>query len=200
MRRKEGDALRLFNGRDGEWRAELSALGKKSAQAIVQEQLFPQPPPGRAIHLVFAPIKKNRMDFLIEKAAELGATHIHPVLTQNTEIRQLNEERINAQLIEAAEQCERLTVPALAPLQKLDRLLGDWPQNVPLYACIERYDAPLLKDISATGDAAILVGPEGGFTADEAALLTSRPFIRPVSLGTTILRAETACLKALSLL
>lgn len=195
MRRQQGDALRLFNGRDGEWLTTLTAVDKKRAEATPSQCLRPQPPRSREIHLLFAPIKKARMDFLIEKAAELGATHLHPVITSHTEVRQLNEERLRAQLAEAAEQCERLDVPALAPAQKLAALPANWDAAIPVYACIERDETlPLLQSRSLPDKAAFLIGPEGGFAPDEIEMLAKMPFIRPVSLGPVIYRAETTAL------
>lgn len=200
LRRKEGDALRLFNGRDGEWLARLAALDKKGARAQAQSRLLPQPAPPRAIHLLFAPIKKARLDFLIEKAVELGATHLHPVITRYTEVRQINQSRIAQQIIEAAEQCERLDISSIAPAQTLEALLQAWDRNVPLYACIERTESPALRELAIKGSAALLVGPEGGFAPEEKGMLHNLDFITPVSLGERVLRAETACIKGLSLI
>ena len=115
---------------------------------MLQEQLRPQPEKQLKTALIFAPIKKNRFDWMIEKAVELGVTDFYPVLTQNTEVRKLNEERLQAQIFEAAEQCERLDIPALHSLRKLETLLGEWDKNRTIFACIERYDAaPLARPI-----------------------------------------------------
>lgn len=198
LRQGEGDTLRLFNGRDGEWRATLTAIDKKSARAVPQEQIAGQPDNAPRIHLLFAPIKKTRLEWLIEKAVELGATDLHPVLTQNTEMRHLNTERLVAQIIGAAEQCERLDVPALHPLRSLDEALQDWDKTIPLYAALERADMPLLSDMNTPAPCAVLIGPEGGFTAEEKDRLLANPAIQPVSLGPRILRAETAALYVLS--
>lgn len=199
MRRQPGDRLRLFNGRSGEWLAALTTADKKQATARLEKQLLPQPPQGRETHLLFAPIKKARMDFLIEKAVELGATHLHPVITQYTEVRQVNEERLRAQIVEAAEQCERLSVPALAPAKKLATLVSGWDKAIPVHACIERAeDAPLLQDCALGERAAFLIGPEGGFAPEEIEMLRRIPAVRPVSLGSSIYRAETAALICLA--
>jgi len=199
MRRKPGDQLRLFNGRDGEWLATLETLDKKAAIAVPVRLLRPQPQQNRQVHLLFAPLKKARMDILIEKATELGVTHLHPVLTRNTEVRQINEDRLRAQIIEAAEQCERLDIPALVPIKDLTALAG-WDKTIPLYACIERREGLPLLHVCKFGDTmAFLIGPEGGFSEDEAEKLAALPFISAVSLGDTVYRAETAALVCLAL-
>ncbi len=194
LRRNEGDRLLLFNGRDGEWLAALTALGKKEAVAVPEKCLRPQPAPQGETHLIFTPIKKARLDFLIEKAVELGATHLHPLITARTEVRHINEERVQAQMIEAAEQCERLAVPRLSRPVSLAALPGSWDRAIPVYACIERRDAPQLKDCDIPDKAAFLIGPEGGFSPEEIAMIEKMPFSKPVSLGETVYRAETAAL------
>lgn len=202
LRRKEGDSLRLFNGRDGEFSATLEKIGKKEAIARINDQIMPRPPAPPRIHLVFAPLKKARMDMLVEKAVELGATDLHPVLTERTENRHLNLERLNAQAIEALEQCERLEKPAIHPPEKLETLLARW-QGPPLLACIERAEAPFLADILMPGDRAahaVLIGPEGGFSPRETDMIMKVQACRPVSLGPVILRAETAVFYVLSLI
>ncbi len=196
LRQSPGDGLRLFNGRDGEYRAVLDSVDKKSVTARCETLIRPQQDTIFSIHLFFAPIKKARLDFLIEKAVELGATHLHPIITQNTEIRVLNEDRLRLQIVEAAEQCERMDIPVLSPLQKLEDLPQFWTGET-ILACIERHDAQPLKTETAH---AILIGPEGGFTESETAFLNSLDFIRPVSLGPRILRSETAVCAALSLI
>lgn len=198
IRKQPGDELRLFNGHDGEWLAALSTISKKDAQANIREQIAEQTKTTPEIHLLFAPIRKARMDFLVEKAVELGVTHLHPVLTQNTENRQINEERIQTQIIEAAEQCERLDIPVLHGPQKIEGLTNDWKNNITIYACIERDDSPLLKNALSGAPYAFLIGPEGGFTIEEKDFLSTHEFIKPVSLGAQILRSETAAILALS--
>ena len=197
LRKSEGDQVRLFNGRDGEWVYSLSAMGKKGAEARSHEPIRPQTQQGRKIHAYFPPIKKNRMDFMIEKAVELGVTDLHPIITQNTETRKINEERLKAQIIEAAEQCERLDLPVLHPLVDIFTALNTC--KFPVYAAIERMDTPTrIGDERA--DIAVLIGPEGGFTAEEIHRMMALPKLKAVSLGDNILRAETALLKLLSLL
>lgn len=200
LRRNEGDKVRVFNGKHGEWLCTLSIHSKKSATACLIQQLLEQPVLTRRIHLLFAPIKKQRNDWLIEKAVELGVTDFHAILTQNTEVRKIKEDRLKAQIFEAAEQCERLEIPILHPVQKWDRLLSKWDKDIPVLSCIERYDAKPIADIAHNhieSDIAILVGPEGGFTKEEREALAKQSI--PVSLGNTILRCETAVVKALIL-
>ena len=198
LRRKAGSKVRLFNGQDGEWRVILQNINKKSADVLCEEQLIPQPASTQRIHLIIAPIKKNRMDWLIEKAVELGVTDIHPVLTQNTEIRKIKPERIEHQIIEASEQCERLNIATLHDLTKLDNLFETWPKEIEIKACLERCEGQALSNTNEDMDIAILIGPEGGFTAQEKEKIIQ--YATPVSLGSNILRTETATLKALSVL
>jgi 16S rRNA (uracil1498-N3)-methyltransferase len=200
MRMDEGAQLRLFNGHDGEWRGEITQIGKKQTHITLHEQLKTQPTSTSAIHLLFAPIKKQRLDILIEKSVELGVTHLVPIITDHTENRHIKPERINAQIIEAAEQCERLDLPTLESAMSLKQKMVNWPQeysDIPLLWCAERRgNAPHLRDID--NPRAFLIGPEGGFSADECALLEKTAYIQPIHLGTRILRAETAALFCLS--
>lgn len=199
MRAGEGDFVRLFNGRDGEFVGKITTATKRAVTITATERLLKQPAPPRRVHLMFTPLKKERLDFLIEKAVELGATDLHPVLTQNTDIRKINEDRIKAQIVEAAEQCERLDIPSLhAPADLFVKLAG-WNADTPLYAALERTDAPLLRP-DLQGDCGILIGPPGGFTADERNKITALPYVRPAALGPNILRSETAAIAALSLM
>lgn len=196
LRRQDGDSFRAFNGRDGEWICTLEGLTKKSGMARPVTCLKPQGLDRAAIRLYFAPIKKNRMDWIIEKAVELGATDLHPVITQNTEIRDINAERVRLQMIEAAEQCERLDIPVLHPVQKLH----DLSMTQTILICIERHDTkPVTEAIPKNGDIAFMIGPEGGFTATEIEWITKQPSWIPVSLGSQILRAETAACMVLAL-
>lgn len=199
LRRQSGDRLRLFNGRDGEYLAVLQAVGKALVTARCETGLKVQPPAPVPLHLLFAPVKKARLDFLIEKAVELGATHLHPVITRNTETRTLNEDRLHAQIIEAAEQCERLDRPVLLPPMPLESLGQAWPAGCLVLACLERKNAPFIAQAlsGVAGPRAALIGPEGGFTEEEALWLESLSFVRPVTLGARILRSETAACAAL---
>jgi 16S rRNA (uracil1498-N3)-methyltransferase len=197
MRRGVGDALRLFNGIDGEFAARIATLKRDRANFAVEALLRPQAPEPD-IWLAFAPLKRDATDLVVQKATELGAAALLPVFTARTNTARLNEARLAAIAIEAAEQCERLTVPRLRPPVRLPELLASWPADRPLYACLERAGAMPLHP--ATGPAALLIGPEGGFAPGEVDLLAKYGFVRPVSLGPRILRAETAAIAGLALL
>lgn len=200
MRKKEGEHVRLFNGQDGEWLGTLQSLSKKSGEVGLIRQTAAQPTQKRRLHLFFPPIKKNRQDWLIEKAVELGVTDFHPILTQNTQIHKINAERVAAQIFEASEQCERFVIPTLHGLQKLNEAIGNWPKDKPFLSCIERYGAQAIPNITLeeNQDIAFLIGPEGGFTSEEKEQVAQRT--TPVTLGETVLRVETAAIKALILL
>lgn len=197
MRAKTGDSIRLFNGKDGEWLGAVTELGKKSAVITLSEQIKEQPKQTERVYLICPPLKKHRMDILIEKAVELGITDLHPVVTHHTDVRKINTDRIETQITEAAEQCERFTIPTLHPLKPLDNFLAQWDKKVHITACVERYDAPHIADISFEKDKAFLIGPAGGFSEQEKTLLASHDFIQPVSLGDTIFRVETAVMYCL---
>lgn len=195
LRRTNDDLVRLFNGRDGEWACRLHDLGKKSGVALAIEHIKPQPEPSPGIHLFFAPIKKARLDWLVEKAVELGATHLHPVITQNTENRTLNEARLRQQIFEAAEQCERLDIPVLCNTAKLYNIHAEGT----MLACIERGEPkPITQALPANGAISILIGPEGGFTDAEAQWIGEQKNWIQTNLGSRILRCETAVCVALS--
>lgn len=198
LRKGEGAKVRVFNGMDGEWLARIERVSKKSCTLIAGECLRAQPEnvPLRALY--FAPIKKQRLDFLVEKAVELGVSDFYPVLTNRTENRKLNMERMRAHVIEAAEQCERMDVPALHDMAKLPVVLAQ-KQVVPLVVALEREESALpLSGIDFSVGAAFLIGPEGGFDDDEARLVRNSADVRCVALGPRILRAETAALACLS--
>ncbi len=199
LRQQAGDHIRLFNGREGEWLCTLSDMEKKKGTARPMELLRPQTEAQKKQHhLLFAPLKKKAaMDFLIEKAVELGVTALHPVVTEYTQVHQLKEERLTAQIIEAAEQCERLDLPSLFPLMSLEKKIETWPDTRPVMACIERKNTEKLK--ATNDDTAFLVGPEGGFSEKEKEYLESKTYVKAVSLGKNILRAETACLTCLAI-
>jgi len=198
LRMKGGDNLRVFNGRDGEFLSSLRPESKKKADLFLKKCLKDQPadPPARALY--FAPIKKQRMDFLIEKAVELGVSDLHPILTMHTEVRRINEERLRAQIIEAAEQCERMSLPRLHPLEDMMSALQKRGADEPLFWACERSDSPILGDIYK-GKGGFLIGPEGGFAAEEISALEVMQGISAVSLGERILRAETAALYCLAI-
>lgn len=198
LRKNPGDKIRLFNEQDGEWLGVLRESSKKSAIAACETLLRGPQTRSRHIHLFFPPLAKDRLDFLIEKAVELGTTDLHPVIIHRSDIRKINEERVRAQIIEAAEQCERHDIPLLHELAPMEIVLAQWDETAPIFAALERADAPSLVHTSAT--CGLLIGPPGGFTPEEKSDLTHLPFVKPVSLGQTILRTETAALFGLSIL
>lgn len=200
LRMEEGAALCLFNGRDGEWQASLGVLGKKSAEAIAMRQLRPQAT-ASDLWALFAPVKKEGTDLMVEKATELGASLLWPVLTARSNTQRVNAERWQANAIEAAEQCERLDIPEIRDLAPLAEALANWPAGRVLFVCAERGAAqPALTAFAAHKGtpAAILTGPEGGFTESEIDLLSGHSFVVKISLGSNILRAETALIAAMA--
>ncbi len=198
MRLTSGAAILLFNGRDGEWRSTLTDASKRGAIAVADVQTKPlHLPPD--LWLLFAPIKKARTDFIIEKAVELGAARILPVQTRHTNSDRIRQDRLQAHALEAAEQCGATYVPEVADLIGLDKLLAKWPEDRRLYWCDETALGQPATITPTQGPAAILIGPEGGFSADEAARLRARPNVTPLSLGPRILRADTAAVAALTL-
>lgn len=201
LRAEIGDEILLFNGRDGEWRARLTDIGKSQALAQCLSQTRPQTAePGP--WLAFAPIKKDPLDMMIEKAVELGVQKLIPVITRRTENRRVKEDRLNQQIIDACEQCERLTVPTLEAPISLDHLPAFWPPERTLIVCAERRDAqPLAQALkSINGPLGLLIGPEGGFEDAELDAALKQPISTPVTLGPRILRAETAAIAALAVI
>ena len=197
MRRAVGDEVCLFNGRDGEWRARISALRRDRIGFQLGTLLRPQELEDD-LWLVFALLKRDTTDLVVEKATELGASVIQPATTDRTNAGRVNEARLLAIATEAAEQCERLTVPDMRPARALADLLTTWPEDRPLFAAVERADAAPIRPFA--GPCALLVGPEGGFAPRELDALRRYKFVTPVSLGPRVLRAETACLAGLALL
>lgn len=200
MRAAAGTEVALFNGRDGEWRAVVEPAGKKAVGLAVRAPLRPQAEEPD-LWLLFAPVKRVRIDFIVEKATELGVSALLPVWTRRTAMSRVNDDRLTAIAIEAAEQCERLTVPELRPARDLDAVLGDWPAGRRLIVLDEggggRPIAEALADLPP-GPAAVLAGPEGGFAKSELDALRALSFAVPVGLGPRILRADTAVLAALA--
>ncbi|HXM84350.1 MAG TPA: 16S rRNA (uracil(1498)-N(3))-methyltransferase [Stellaceae bacterium] len=200
LRLGKGDELALFNGRDGEYRARIAGLGRGWCSLDILAQRRPQRDEGD-LWLAFAPIKRARLDFLVEKATELGVSEIHPVMTARTMVARVNAERLRANAVEAAEQSERLSVPAVHEPVKLAPLLKAWPAGRRLILCDESGTAPplaqALKGLSPA-PCAILTGPEGGFADSELDDLRKLPFVCPVGLGPRVLRADTAALGALA--
>ncbi|WP_135449825.1 16S rRNA (uracil(1498)-N(3))-methyltransferase [Tabrizicola caldifontis] len=198
MRLGKGAPVVLFNGRDGEWRAVLTAAGKRGATATCEAMTRPLVLPPD-LWLLFAPIKKARTDFIVEKAVELGVRRILPVQTRHTNSERVRQDRLQAHAVEAAEQCGATYVPEVADLTTLDRVLAAWPEGRRLYWCDETAAGRPVLLAPAEGPAAILIGPEGGFSGDEAAKLRARPDVVPLSLGPRILRADTAAVAAITL-
>jgi len=200
LRLEQGATIALFNGRDGEMRASLSEVSKKVCRLTVEAQLRPQAP-ASDVWLCFAPIKQGRIEMIVEKATELGVGRLLPVITRRVQMQKVNAGRLAAHAREAAEQCERLDVPDVAEAVTLEKLLQDWPKNRRLLVCAERADArSLLQAATEGGPVALLVGPEGGFAPEEMQQLATVSQALPVSLGPTILRAETAAIAAMAIL
>jgi 16S rRNA (uracil1498-N3)-methyltransferase len=205
LRRGEGDPLHLFNGRDGEFAARIGEAGKRRLVLEVLARRRAQEP-GGDLWLCFAPLKKDAVDFLVEKGTELGVERFLPVLTAHTTNRSINQTRLTAVATEAAEQCGRLTVPEIAEPVTLEAMRTSWPNGRSLLVCAEAgLAAPiaavlqgLTADVSISNRYAILCGPEGGFQQDELDRLRKLDFVTPVGLGPRVLRAETAALAALA--
>lgn len=197
MRRAVGDAVVVFNGRDGEFLARIAAIKRDRALFEVGERLRPQAA-GPDLWLVFAVLKRDATDLVVQKATELGVSRLLPVFTERTNAGRVNTERLGAIAIEAAEQCERLDVPEIAEPVRLEALLAGWPRERRLLAALERRPEAAIRP--AHGPCALLVGPEGGFAPGEVELLRRNPFLQAVNLGPRILRAETAAIVGLALL
>lgn len=198
MRREASDTVRLFNGRDGEWRARIVTIRRDRAELVIEELLRPQKPEPD-IWLVFALLKRDATDLLVQKSTELGVSSLLPVFTERTVPDRMNQTRLAAIATEAAEQSERLTVPAIESPRRLMEMLEHWPSDRILHAAIERIGAPPLCG-SGEAASALLVGPEGGFSESEVRLLRGCHFVVPVNLGRFVLRAETAAIAGLALL
>lgn len=201
LRLAEGAELLVFNGRDGEWLARLTAKAKKSVRLTAIEQTRTQPPQPD-LHYCFAPLKVGRLDYLIQKAVEMGAGLLQPVMTQHTQGK-IGTDRMRANAIEAAEQCGVLAVPEVTEPIKLDRLLAGWDSGRRLIFCDE--DASTNNPVAALQaiaerKLALLVGPEGGFSDDERKMLRALPFVTAIPLGPRILRADTAAVAALAVI
>lgn len=199
MRLGLGDVVALFNGRDGEWRAEVAEAGKRGGVLTCQVQTKPlMLPPD--LWLVFAPIKKARTDFIVEKAAEMGAARILPMQTEFTNSERIRQDRLQAHAVEAAEQCGATYVPDVGALTKFERMLEDWPEDRQIMFCDEAEVGSARRLGDVTGDKwAILIGPEGGFSERERNRLHRMPNAHVVSLGPRILRADTAVVAAMTL-
>jgi 16S rRNA (uracil1498-N3)-methyltransferase len=201
LRLDEGARVALFNARDGEFAARIETLRKNAVVAAVQERLrAPQPEPD--LWLAFAPIKRARLDFLVEKATELGVSALKPVITSRTNVERVNLERWRANAIEAAEQSERLSVPEITAPAPFAILVAQWPAGRRLIVCDETGGgAPMaeaLRGQPLEGPHAVMIGPEGGFAPSELDALRALPSVTPVGLGPRVLRADTAALAALA--
>jgi 16S rRNA (uracil1498-N3)-methyltransferase len=203
LRMREGDRILVFNGRDGEWLASLGIRSRKSYLLRVGEPVRPQPP-DPDLQYLFAPLKQARLDYMVEKATEMGAGRLRPVLTQHGQVTRINLERMEANAIEAAEQCGLLAIPAIDEPMELKALLDTWPAREGerrIIFCDEADDGanplPVLMELKPT-PLAVLIGPEGGFSAEERQILRSRSFVTAIPLGPRILRADTAAVAALT--
>ena len=199
MRLGSGAAVLVFNGRDGEWRAVVEQAGKRAGVLRCEALTAPlRLPPD--LWLLFAPIKKARTDFIVEKAVELGVARVLPVQTRRTNADRIRQDRLQAHAMEAAEQCGATFVPEVAKLVALDKVLDTWPEGRRLLWCDEALAGQSAALTGARGESwAILIGPEGGFSEGEQGRLRAMPGVVPLSLGPRILRADTAAVAALTL-
>ncbi|NMM43732.1 16S rRNA (uracil(1498)-N(3))-methyltransferase [Rhodospirillaceae bacterium KN72] len=197
LRLGAGAPLVLFNGRDGEWDAVVTEIGKNRATLRPETQRRAQVS-SPDVWLAFAPVKKTQTDFIVQKATELGVSRLIPILTDRTQSERVRTDRLTATAVEAAEQCERLDVPVVVEPIRLDRLIDTWPTDRMLYLCAEAGDAQPLASAAKPGPAAFVTGPEGGFSQQELDLMRRSPLVQPISLGPRILRAETAAMAALA--
>jgi 16S rRNA (uracil1498-N3)-methyltransferase len=201
LRREKGASALLFNGRDGEWLAEIEELAKNGARLSVQRQTVAQRG-GPDLWLVFAPLKRERIDLLAEKATELGCRRLQPIFTQHTAVTRVNFERLAAHVMEAAEQTERLDLPAVGEPRRLSEILESWPVERRIILCAEAgAAAPIAEALAGLPREvpyAVMTGPEGGFASSELDHLRKLPFVTPVGLGPRVLRADTAAIAALA--
>ncbi len=214
LRLKDGDPILVFNGHDGEWQGTLAASGKRALAVELQEQTRPQPP-AADLHYLFAPIKHARLDYMVQKAVELGASRLQPVLTRHTQTSRVNLDRMRANAIEAAEQCGILAVPEIAKPVELKAMLAHALAERLIIFCDE--EAEIADPVAALAQVrnqptalvpidaakpmalAVLIGPEGGFSEDERAALLKLPNVLRLALGPRVLRADTAAVAALTL-
>jgi 16S rRNA (uracil1498-N3)-methyltransferase len=207
MRMTAGDPVLVFNGEDGEWKARLAGA-KRRTVLEVEAQTRPQPAPGR-LHYLFSPLKRARLDYMVQKAVEMGVSYLHPVMMRHTQAERVNLDRMRANAVEAAEQCGILAIPAIAAPLDFPAALAALSDGCRLVFCDE--DAPggdpvaALRGDVGTGEwgeggaaLAVVIGPEGGFADDERAMLLRRPLTSRIALGPRILRADTAAVAALA--
>lgn len=202
LRMAAGDPLLLFNGRDGEWSASLIFESRKKLVLEVREQVRPQPP-APDLHYLFAPLKQARLDYTVQKAVEMGAGILQPVLTHHTQTHRQQVQRLQRNAVEAAEQCGILAIPDCREPIRLTTLLEGWDAGRRIVYCDEAHDThnplPILQEITEN-KRAVLIGPEGGFSDEERRLLQSCPFVTAIPLGPRILRADTAAVAAMAVL
>jgi 16S rRNA (uracil1498-N3)-methyltransferase len=207
IRLKSGDSVLVFNGRDGEWRATLTGTGRRGFGLAVGSRTRPQ---GRTLdlHYLFAPLKHARQDYMVQKAVELGVSRLQPVITRHVQVTRVNLDRMRANAIEAAQQCGILTLPEIGPPQRFDQMIAERDPGRLLVFCDE--DAEVMDPVAAlsarrpanpadTIALAVLIGPEGGFAAEERVALSGLSNAVRLSLGPRILRADTAAVAALAL-
>jgi 16S rRNA (uracil1498-N3)-methyltransferase len=201
MRMTAGDPVLVFNGADGEWKARLAGAKRKTVLEV-EAQSRPQPAPSR-LHYLFSPLKRARLDYMVQKAVEMGVSHLHPAIMRHTQTERVNLDRMRANAIEAAEQCGILAIPTIAAPLDFPAAVAALADTCHLVFCDE--DAPaadpvatLRGDLGGSAELAVVIGPEGGFAGDERALLLRRPHTSRIALGPRILRADTAAVAALA--
>lgn len=206
MRRRPGDPVLAFNGADGEWRGSIEAAGRKAFVLALGERTRAQPAPGN-VHYAFAPLKAARLDYMVQKAVEMGAARLQPVLTQHTQVERVNLHRMRANAIEAAEQCGILVIPEVEGPVSFAKFVADLAPDRLLVFCDEDAEvkdpvaalSAVQRDEGGAVPLTVLIGPEGGFAEDERAMLLRRPKVVRLSLGPRILRADTAAVAALTI-
>ncbi|MDE7547348.1 16S rRNA (uracil(1498)-N(3))-methyltransferase [Acetobacter fabarum] len=203
LRKKVGEQVRVFHAGMGEWLASIAEI-RKDRGGLVLERPLRAPQPCPPLPLAFALLKRDATDLVLRMGTELGVSEFLPLVTERTNTHRINPERLHAIAVEAAEQCERLDIPTIAQVQTLPALLGNWPHQTSLFAAIERLDKRentlhLPTRQVQEGDG-LLIGPEGGLSDNECQTLLKRPFVVPVSLGSLVLRADTAVVAGLALL
>jgi 16S rRNA (uracil1498-N3)-methyltransferase len=202
LRMGEGAELLVFNGRDGEFLARIVARGRKGVRLEVAELTRPQPDAATLLYC-FAPLKRERLDYLVQKAVEMGAGRLQPVITQHTQMGKINSERLRANIVEAAEQCGVLAIPELEEARRLDAMLAEWEPGRRLIFCDEAcgtHNPMAILESIRESRLGLLVGPEGGFSEAERKMLKRLPFVTAIPLGPRILRADTAAVAALALI
>jgi 16S rRNA (uracil1498-N3)-methyltransferase len=201
LRLAAGDEILVFNGRDGEWRARVADVGKRGCSLEPVQKVRPQES-GPDLDYLFAPLKRARLDYMVQKATEMGVARLRPVLTRHTIAERVNLDRMRANVVEAAEQCGILRLPEVREPDRLERVVASWDASRPLVFCDE--GAEVKNPVAALsavprGPVAVLLGPEGGFSAEERVLLLAKPYTVRLSLGPRVMRADTAAVAALAL-